>query len=757
MRVIKTIGLLIVVVIGIVAFTPIPEITNPYSSVIYANDGSIMGARIARDGQWRFPTPDSIPHNLEVCILTFEDQYFKFHPGINPLSVLRATKQNLIAGEIVSGASTITMQVARMTFRAKRTYWQKIKETLLALKLEMIFSKDEILMRYVTMAPYGGNTVGAETAAQRYFQLPIDRLSWAQAALLAVLPNQPAKLYPGKSNDNLLAKRNRLLHKLLISGHIDQMEYRLSVSEPLPDQPKPVPQLATHLLQSLETKHGTDKFQTTIDPYWQQQVARITNRHHYRLHANGIDNLGVLAINLQSGKVLAYIGNTSNDVQGRYVDMIHRPRSSGSILKPMLYTEALDNGLISATTALPDIPTFFAGFTPKNFNLGYDGIVSANEALSKSLNIPFVHLLRDYGFQQFHADLTKLGISTLDSNPNRYGLSLVLGGAEIKLWDIAQVYFSMYRKLSKLPNQTIHSFGSTTHKNEIDLSRESIWHTFNAMTQLVRPGVDHHWESFASSQTIAWKTGTSFGFRDAWAVGMNGEVLVAVWAGNADGEGRAGLIGSSAAGPVLLDVLNLSNHNRNWLVNLKPHMRTWKICQISGKLANQYCPPQDLGGTTAIERIGICQWHKSLTMDQTEKWLVNSSCYPVHKTHQKVHLVLPGTLGTYYQKRHPNYAGLPKYFPDCHSTSLNSVSIIYPTPNSYIYIPKGAQGKEEVILQAAHQDMNSTLYWHLDHKYLGSTDNLHEWAIWLERGKYELTVMDEMGQSANRLIEVISE
>jgi penicillin-binding protein 1C len=743
----------------VLRFSPLPSTRIPVSAVLLDREEQLLGASIASDGQWRFPDALEVPDKLEQCILTFEDRYFRYHLGINPVSLARATVQNMKAGARVSGASTLTMQVARMLYKGERSYWQKAKEAFTALQLEARYSKDEILRKYVSLAPYGGNTVGLDAATWRYFGRPAWQLSWAEAALLAVLPNQPSGLFPGRAQDRLKRKRDRLLVRMIERGLIPEEEGQLAMSEPLPERPYDIPTQNSHLLQTLVKRHGQGRFVSTLAPYWQQQAQSITDRYQQLFKANGIENIAAIVVDLKDNQVLAYIGNTNDlSADGQQVDIIQSLRSSGSLLKPMLMAAAMDKGIISPTTLLPDIPTFFSGFTPKNFNHNYEGAIGVSDALARSLNIPFVHLLKAYNHEQFQLDLIQSGWSSIVKETNRYGLSLVLGGAEVRLWDVANVYTSWYQQLSGQPFEGIEVYNSPPVKAKAIFQPISTWHVLNAMTQLVRPGMDQSWESFSSSQTVAWKTGTSIGFRDAWAVGMNGTILAAVWVGNADGEGRAALTGSGTAGQVLLEILSLSDSDPKWLENLNPIAATQQICSHSGHLAAPYCREQlTVRLPEAASRLGQCTYHQHYYTDSLSLFRVNSACYPMHAAKEEVGYVLPSAWAHYYRQKHAEYAGLPPMMDNC-LEKTNPIALIYPTAASSIYIPKGGMDKEKVVFQATHSGgQNSNLFWHLDAQYLGETVGNHDMTLWLGKGDYQLLLTDLQGNRLLRQVRILSD
>ena len=737
---------------------PLSEPSYPYSTVLNDRNGNLLGASIAADGQWRFPEPDSISNKVATCIQYVEDRHFYHHPGVNPLALGRALWQNIRAGEVVSGASTLTMQIARMMRKKNRTLWQKVIEIGLALKLELKYSKEELMIKYASMAPFGGNVVGVEAASWRYYNRPSYLLSWGEAASLAVLPNNPGAIYPGRSDEKYRKKRDRLLTILLSHEVIDSTTYELSLLEGLPGNPFPIPQEAPHLLNTLQKKHEGEIIHSTIDPFWQSRSTKIVERYHQQLMANGIENGAMIVIDLASAEVIAYLGNTRDfKADGFNVDIIHRKRSPGSSLKPILYAHALSKGQLLPNTLVPDIPTFFGGFSPKNFARGYAGAVPADEALAKSLNIPFTYLLRDYTYEQFHLDLKNMGFSTLDQPPGHYGLSMILGGTEVTLWDLSNAYLKMYQTLAGRKLIRAHLTTQTSQAKKVTPDKGALWHTFNAMTKLSRPYGEEHWKSYTSSQRIAWKTGTSFGFRDAWAIGLNGTVLVAVWIGNADGEGRAGLTGISAAAPILLEIMRLSDHDPKWLEELRPLMERKKVCIVSGFLANAFCPSQSMEVPKNAEKSGICSYHKRIHVDKSETYSVNSSCYPLTSSVEKTAFVLPPSIGFYYRQQHLTYQGLPPLYPSCADDTSNPIDIIYPNQGSKVFIPIELSGeKGRVILEASHADQNATLFWNIGGNFYGETTKTHRLEVYLQTGRHQLKVVDKNGNERLRTFEVIS-
>jgi penicillin-binding protein 1C len=748
---------------------------EPYSTVIESSDGELLGAKIARDGQWRFPAQDSVPDKFKKCIVYFEDEYFYRHPGFNPVAMINAIKQNRKAGKVVRGGSTLTQQVIRLSRKGKkRTYFEKIIEVILSTRLELGYSKNEILELYAAHAPFGGNVVGLEMAAWLYFGVQSNQLSWAESATLAVLPNAPSLIYPGKNQIKLLEKRNRLLLKLNQEGVIDQQTYELSIDEPLPQKPYNLPQIAPHLLQRAAKNEEGKRIKTTIDYTLQNRVNQIAKYYYNQYKQNEVNNLAILVIDVKTRNVISYIGNSPTDSDHQKdVDIIDAPRSTGSILKPLLYAAMLDDGELLPNTLVADVPTQIAGYTPQNFNLTFDGAVPAHRALSRSLNIPSVLMLQDFGVNKFYEELQKFELKDINKSPDHYGLSLILGGAESNLWDLCRTYSNLsstvnyfnkshgkYRtnEFAELNyNRDFEAnFGSETDQKNI-IGAGSIWLTYNAMEEVNRPEGDEAWKFYDSSLKIAWKTGTSFGNRDAWAIGTNSRYVVGIWAGNATGEGRPTLTGVTSAAPILFDVFNLLPRQR-WFGIPYEDLNEVEVCSLSGYLAKEGCPKIKQWVTKKGKSTRVCPYHKTIHLDKTQQFQVNSSCESIENIVTKNWFVLPPVMAWYYKGKHIEYLPLPPFKEDCLGTQTIAMDFIYPKTNSKIYLTKNFNSEiQPVIFKVAYSQREKQLFWYVDHVYKGVTKVFHEKPIIMNAGFHYITVVDESGNEITRKVEIIRE
>jgi len=754
---------------------------SPTSYIIDDDKGQLLGAAIAPDGQWRFPYDTLVPEKFKQCIIAFEDKRFEHHPGVDFLAFGRAIRQNLRAGHISSGGSTITMQVIRIATHHHRTFLNKLLEMAMALRLELTHSKQEILALYASNAPFGSNVVGLDAASWRYFGRSPDQLSWGEMAALAVLPNSPSLVHPGKNRNILLKKRNLLLDKLNKQGVIDKNTAYLAKLEPMPDKPLPLPILAPHLLERFKqdcqngVHVGPTRITTSIKAELQQQVSDIIERHHQVLAANHINNIAAIVLDVETGATVAYAGNIYHPEDTSLesnVDVISAPRSPGSTLKPLLYAAMLHDGYMLPNTLMPDIPTQIAGYHPENFDFGYDGAVPASRALARSLNVPAVKMLQKYKYERFYDFLKKAGITTLKQPADYYGLSLILGGGENTLWELSGAYADMARVLNhynkyrgKYNPADYHSpvyANKPVSKPQLEnsglLDAGSIYYTMQAMEEVMRPGEEMLWQQFGSTQRIAWKTGTSFGFRDGWAIGITPKYVVGVWVGNTSGEGRAGLTGISTAAPALFEIFRLLPVTRDWFDMPTGEMVRISVCRQSGYRAGEYCTDTDeMYVPKAGLRSPVCPYHQLVHLDKTGQWQVNSDCVAPDQIINRSWFVLPPAMEYYYKAKNYQYHSLPPFRADCASTDkIQPMELIYPKEAAKIYIPLEADGKRgRMICNAAHRQAGMKIFWHLDDQYIGVTKDYHQIALNPTAGPHTLTLVDADGNTVKTNFEVL--
>ncbi len=730
---------------------------EPLSATLVSSDGSLLGARISAAGQWHFQPAGSVPEKFAECIVCYEDKRFRYHPGVDFLSAGRALRQNLRRGEVVSGASTITMQVIRLSRPdAPRTMAEKVWEMILATRLEIRCSKEEILLLYASNAPFGGNVIGIEAAAWRYFGRGAAYLSWAESAMLAVLPNSPGLIHPGRNREALLRKRNALLDRLEEKGVIDATECLLAKDEPLPERPLKMPDHAHHLLERCRLEGGDRAWRSTIDYNLQLRLSRIAKRHFDSFHTNLVDNMGILVASVRSGEIIGYYGNTLGCaplIRGGEVDMVPARRSSGSTLKPLLYAAMLQDGEILPGTLIRDTPYNRNNFSPHNYSRRFEGAVPAHEVIERSLNVPSVRMLESYGVERFLKLLAGMGFGSIDRDAGHYGLSLVLGGAEITLGDLCGAYYRMASKLrGEAPFSELAFLEDAPRERlrmeDVPLGRAACWLTFDALSKSDRPEEESSWMEFGSGRKIAWKTGTSWGNRDAWSVGVTADYVVAVWVGNSDGEGRAQMTGVSYAAPVMFDVFAALPQSEWFALPLEDMTRV-EVCSVSGNPAGELCPQRDTIWAPDIpDRPETCRYHIMVHLDPDGLWQVNSNCCPPEKIRSEVRFVLPPSQEWYYMKNHLDYLRLPPKHPDYDGSApeRSPMEIIYPQDGITIVSTRGLDGSRKgAVFRAAHSSPSAVIWWHLDDDYIGRTVGTHEMLIAPEPGRHVLTLVDSDG------------
>ncbi|MFI5150703.1 MAG: penicillin-binding protein 1C [Bacteroidia bacterium] len=752
---------------------------DPCSTVLEDAHGALLGARIASDGQWRFPDNTYVPDKFAKALVCYEDKHFYTHPGFNPVSLWRALVQDIRRRKIVSGGSTLSMQIIRMSRKGKsRNLYQKMVELILATRLELRYSKKEILALYASHAPFGSNVVGLDAASWRYFGRSPDKLSWAEAATLAILPNAPSLIYPGKHQEKLKKKRDQLLEQLCTRGEMDQQTCELAKQEPLPDKPHTLPDEAPHLLDRASAFKGQKgkRIISTLDAGLQERIKNIIEKHHKALLANEIHNAAVVVLEVETGKTIAYIGNTEQETGkdwGNDVDVVMANRSSGSILKPFLYAGMLTDGQILPSTLIPDIPMQFGNYAPQNYSETYDGAVPAKRALARSLNVPAVKLLQQYHIERFHELLKEVGLTTITRTADNYGLTLILGGAEVRLWDLAGAYASMARTLNQYNLHASYSRndfhpawfmqqdsskynGKREESGSSFFDAASTWITFEAMVEVNRPDEDAAWRDYLSSGKIAWKTGTSFGFRDGWAIGLNPGYVVAVWTGNSSGEGRPGLVGVQTAAPILFEVFG-QLPAVPWFKKPEAEMVRIAICKESGCKAGDYCEKE----MAWIQKSGMrslpCPYHKLIHVDESGKFRVNSDCEELNHIRHIPWFILPPAMEVYFKRKHASYQTIPPLKAGCKGTSsLHSLELVYPKSGSKIYVPVELNGQlGRTVFEAAHRKAGSIIYWHLDDNYIGMTTSFHQMAFAPSEGRHTLTLVDENGETVSEEFEII--
>ncbi|MBN2280518.1 MAG: penicillin-binding protein 1C [Candidatus Marinimicrobia bacterium] len=721
-----------------------------YSRVIYDRNGKMLRVTLAEDEQFRLPPiRQKLPEKYLRALVLFEDKRFYKHPGIDPLAIVNAARLNFKKRQVVRGGSTITMQLARLSNPKNRTLFNKLTECFVAFKIECHYSKDEILQLYASHVPMGGNTVGIHTAEYRYSDRDYQTITWAEAALFAILPNSPSMINLQKHRQLLIEKRNRLLKKMYEQGYFDEMTCELSCEEPIPELRRGLAFEAPHFCNFVLEKSKKNVVNSTLDMEIQKAVKSVAKVDVEFLQSHGIYNYAILVAETKTGKIRSYIGSQDfyDSEFGGQVDGIQAMRSTGSLLKPFLAAKVIDRGPFNMESKIQDVPTFFGGFVPQNADKEFRGLVTVSDMLVYSLNVPAVRLLNYYGVADFYFFLQKAGLSSLRRRAMQYGLPLIIGGAEASLFELTQMFLSLGN--SGQGRQLV--FEEKENKSGEDLySAGSAWLVMEALKKVNRPGKEAYWHLFSNQMQVAWKTGTSYGQKDAWAIGINPQYTVGVWCGNFSGEGNTDLYGSSAAGPILFKVFNAigeSNEN-NWFPRPDSSLKLVEVCTESGLLPNDHCPETDFVFVPKkTYRVEKCNYHRQFILDKSTGYEVCSKCWDVADTVHVMKTIYPAGVRHIYQFRVLEFDNIPKHNTKCSAAqNEKQFDIIYPTPDVKITVPRNFNVEyESVVFKARHQSQKTKLFWYIDGKYIGTTLDHHEIKIDLNTGQKILSVQDETG------------
>ncbi|MCX7648943.1 MAG: penicillin-binding protein 1C [Flavobacteriales bacterium] len=732
--------------------TQLPQ--RPQATLVTDSLDQVLGGHVSIHGEWYFLSRErTLPRRLSACITTFEDRRFDLHFGVD-IPALAAALWGRITGKGPQrGGSALTMQLARMEMHGNqpRTLGRKILEMIKALAIEWRYSKEDILKFWSDHAPFGGNVAGVEAASWRYFEKAPADLSWAEAAMLAVLPNKPGLLHPGRNIGLLKKRRDFLLNQLFSRGLLTSSEFRLALEEPLPEAPRPLPALAPHLA----AHPGKGVMHTTLSAALQEQVMRMAEMHGLRLKTAGVNHLGVLVAETSTGRVVAYVGNNplaAGEAQGD-VDVLKAPRSYGSLFKPFLYAASLQQGLFLPQTLIPDHPMAFSGYAPRNFDYTFQGAVPADRSVSRSLNVPSVWMLKNYGTARFLNLLREAGIHHLNKPADYYGLSLILGGGESTPWEVASLFVKAGQRLSGRDSVTEEIFLQKPGPGTQKLSPQfpgpaALWCMTEAMGRVNLPDVFAFRMADEQAGRIAWKTGTSYGHRDGWAAALTPGYTLVVWTGNADGTGRFGLTGLHTAAPLLWDVLACLPPQSPFSMPVKDMTET-EICQESGYRQGPYCPH---GRLQLIPKSGKktpqCPFHKPILLDRATGQRVLEDCRDEKDVVTQILFDLPPLMAHYFFSAHPEYSAPPSWDPQCLPADEESQPIRLVTPmNPRGLIPeKDAMGMPlPIVFEAVQPQSGRRLWWFLNSRLLGFTEAPHKMNLRLDQGRHVLVLADENG------------
>ncbi|EAI6155467.1 penicillin-binding protein 1C [Campylobacter lari] len=692
---------------------------STYSKVLLDKNKEILSVFLDSNEQWHLES-EFIPQKLKSAVILYEDKNFYSHYGVDFLALIRAFKNNLFSSKR-SGASTISMQTIKLLEQNKRTYFNKFNEIIKAFALESACEKDEILKLYLNNAPYGGNLVGVASAGLFYFEKDLKDLTWSEAALLAVLPNNPGLINLEKNKDRLLKKRNALLDRLFEKGYFSKDILTLAKAEKLPSF-KTRKNLAPHLARRLLA--DKEQIVSSIDKKIQIKFEEKAKEYSYKLQQKGIKNLAILLADAKTNKVLAYVG--SNDFYDfasfGQVDGVIAKRSVGSTLKPLLFAFAIDEGLIVPESLMLDVPTFFSNFAPQNANKKYHGFISAKESLQKSLNVPFVSLLAEYGYEKFFYKLKDI-LDFEDENFKKYGLSLILGTKEFSLEDMVKIYLGLgnYGNFKEL----LYEENAFIKKDKKLISDGASFLTLQTLKDLDRTGL----RQYDFNTIISWKTGTSYGRKDAWAIGTSPKYTLGVWVGNFNGEANANLYGVSIAGELffellsLLDGINLEFEKPNDLVSIKIENQTGYRYDYKFDF-KEVLYPQSANVLRTSPFLKEVFMYKNKEINSLDENFIHAK--------KKIILNLPSHAQAFFAKEKHN---LPSF--------NQKLKIIYPLNNLNIILPKDLKSKQKLLVKISNPKKEK-LFWYLNQELIfeGKEESL---ALNLKKGKYTINIISENG------------
>ena len=727
-----------------------------YSTQITASDGTVLHAFLSVDDKWRLYTNISeITPLLQKTLIYKEDRYFYYHPGINPFAMLRAAGRNIFTGRRTSGASTITMQVVRLLEPKKRTYLNKLTESFRAMQLELHYSKDEILQLYLNLVPYGGNIEGIKAASLLYFNKAPQLLSLAEITALTIVPNRPSSLQPGTKNDALKNARNEWLIRFGKERLFEKNIIQDALEEPLMVKRLTAPKQASHLSLRLK-KDFPDRpiINTTVKIQAQKQTEEQVKNYVNRLQSMNIHNAAVLVINNETMTVEAYVGSADfdNPYDGGQVDGIRAIRSPGSTLKPILYATALDKGFITPKTVLNDVPTNFSGYEPENFDQNFNGQVTAEFALANSLNIPAVKILREVSTSVLIDKLKKADFQTIKKQSKDLGLSMILGGCGVTLEELTRL-FAAFSNEGELKPIRYTTENPVPKKGEQLVSKEATFLLNNILTQVTRPDLPTNFDNTYHLPKIAWKTGTSYGKRDAWSIGYNRKYTIGVWVGNFSGEGVPELSGANTATPLLFSIFNSLDYNSsNSWYQMPENVSLRKICAVSGDIPSSFCDHQ----ITDYFVMGVspyrkCQHLRYVFTDLSSKISYCTYCLPESGTVKKTYPNLAPELIAYYESKKIPYQKLPPHNPACERVFKEGAPlIISPNDGSEYFIQTIEPQKIQLSCQTGNDVQE--VFWYVNDKLVKRSAPHKAVFISPPAGKVKISCSDDKGRNSDIMI-----
>ena len=739
----------------------------PFAPVVEARDGTVLHTWLAKDQQWRIKTRlDEITPELKKAIVFKEDKHFYHHPGVNLLAVFRAIFNNVFHLKTTSGASTITMQVARMLDPEPRTYFNKCLEMYRSLQLELHYSKDEILQLYLNLVPYGSNIQGVKAASLLYFNKTPDHLSLAEITALSIIPNRPNSLVMGKDNALIVKERNKWLERFGKANLFPQSVINDAMQEPLTayrhNAPNSVPQFAVRMKKN---HPGELDIHSSLDLRMQRNAEGIVTDYVNQLKLHNINNASVLIVDNQTHQVLTYIG--SSDFADRYhygqVDGVCALRSPGSTLKPLLYGISFDRGVITPKSVIADVPISIKGYSPENYDKLFRGNVTVEYALSNSLNIPAVKLLDKEGVGDFISTLNRAGFASIFQRRKKIGLSLILGGCGVRLDELTALYTSFandgqYYPISfTVPDTNLHR-SKETHSADSGvsiMSRSADYMVTRILSELHRPDLPNAFDEAQGIPHIAWKTGTSYGRKDAWSIGYNKRYTIGVWLGNFSGAGVQELSGANTATPLLFKLFNTIDHNAaNEWVEPPKEIAFRLVCAETGKVPDDFCHNQVMDyyilGVSSNEK---CDHYKEVWLSADEKYCFCTSCLPPNGYITKLLPNISPELASFYDGGNVPYTKLPPHNPACTRVFKGQAPVITSLTNGMTYLIENKEQQKLLLSCTTANDVHK-VYWYINDHFYAATKANEKIFFSAPAKSLKISCTDDKGRNTNIEIKV---
>ncbi len=735
---------------------PLPSDVE-YSTVIYDRKGNIMHAFLTSTDKWRVKTElNEISPLLQKAILEKEDKYFYHHPGINGVALIRAVINNVTSGRRTSGASTITMQVARALEPRERTYVSKLIEMFRSLQLELRYSKKEILQLYLNLVPYGGNIEGVKSASLLYFQKAPDHLSLAEILSLSVIPNRPSSLVMGKTNDRIVKERNKWLERFKSRHVFDETVINDALHEPLNATRGSFPRLAPHLSQKLR-KSGNAAIHSTIDLNVQLKTEKLVNDYVRSLRLMGIYNAAAIILDNKTSEVIAYVGSAdfSDTLDGGQVNGAAAVRQPGSTLKPLLYGLCIDEGLMTPKTRIADVAFNYRGYAPENYDKKLNGNVSMEYALDHSLNIPAVKSLQQLGISRFIDELIDCEFRQVARDQRKLGLSMILGGCGSSLEELTGL-FSVFANQG-IYNRPVYTTGDTRAKTRRVriLSEASSYMISEVLSKVNRPDFPLSWGSTEKMPKIAWKTGTSYGRRDAWSIGFNDRYTIGVWTGNFSGKGNAAISGAEIATPLLFRIFNTVDYDREneWFARPKD-VDDRIVCNESGLPPGTHCT--DLSTDHFIPLISsssTCSHIREVFISADESVSFCKTCLPESGYKKKLYRWQSSELEAWMAQHQIVHTKVPSHNPDCEVVFREGAPLITsPGHSAEYYIEKSNPEPIQLSCNAGSDVMK--VYWYINDQFYRSAPASGKIFFVPTEGPVKISCADDKGRNRDVWIRV---